>query len=108
MKRLMMIAVLVFAGCQSTVSEPEQTTVLAGDYQVLSDCFYRQVATSPGYRKVDTPSARTNTIEGGSGDKIEFTATGEGITRVHARLGGDDAAWTRYLSVLKQCEQPSD
>ena len=111
MKRLMICAMLFLGGCQSTVEEPDQTTVLAGDYQALSDCFYRKVATTPGYRKTDAPAARTNTIEGsrdgGSADKIDFIATGEGITKVHARLGAPGAAWAHYLSILKQCEEPS-
>ena len=112
MKRLTVCFMLVLGGCQSTIEEPNQTTVLAGDYRAVSDCFYRNVATASGYRKVDAPSTRTNTIErtgGGSADRISFTATGEGITKVEARLGtpGAAEAWARYLSVLKQCEEPS-
>ena len=113
MKRLTVCFLLVLGGCQSTTDEPNQTTVAAGDYRAVSDCFYRNVATAPGYKKVDAPSISTNTIEGstegGSADKIDFIATGEGITKVQAQLGtpGADKAWARYLSVLKQCEQPS-
>ena len=113
MKRLTLCFMLVLGGCQSTIDEPNQTTVLAGDYRAVSDCFYRNVATTPGYKKVDAPSIRTTTIEGstdgGSADKIDFIATGEGITKVQARLGtpGADKAWARYLSVMKQCEEPS-
>lgn len=112
MKRLIVYTVLVLGGCQSTVAEPEQTTVLAGDYQLLSDCFYRKVATTPGFKRVDDPSIRTNTIEGRSGggpsDKIAFMATGEGITKVRAQLGtpGGNEAWAGYLSALKECENP--
>jgi hypothetical protein len=111
MKRLTVCVVLVLGGCQSTTDEPNQTTVLAGDYRAVSDCFYRKVATTPGYKKVDAPS--TNTIEGspdgGSADKIDFIAAGEGITKVQARLGtpGAGEAWAGYLSILKQCEEPS-
>ena len=113
MRRLMICTMLVLGSCQSAIEEPDQTTVLAGDYQALSDCFYRKVATTPGYKKTDAPSTRTNAIEGsidgGSADKIDFIATGEGITKVHAQLGtpGATKAWAHYLSLLKQCEQPS-
>jgi hypothetical protein len=111
MKRVLFCAMLALGGCQSTVTELEQTTVLAGDYQILSECFYREVAQTPGYRKTDSPSTRTNTILGSSkgepADRIDFIGTGEGITRVQAQLGAAGTAWTRYLSVLKQCEQPS-
>ena len=113
MKRLTVCLMLVLGGCQSAIEEPNKTTVLAGDYTAVSDCFYRKVATTPGYQKVDAPSTRTITIEGstngGSADKIDFIATGEGITKVQAQLGtpGADKAWARYLAVLKQCEEPS-
>ena len=112
MKRLILYTALVLGGCQSTVTEPEQTTVLAGDYQLLSDCFYRKVATAPGFKKVDDPSTRTNIIEGrsngGPSDKIAFTATGDGITKVRAQLAtpGGSEAWAGYLSALKECENP--
>ena len=112
MKRLTVCIVLVLGGCQSTIEEPTRTTVLPGDYRAVSDCFYRKVATTPGYKKVDAPSIRTNTIKGsagGSADNIDFIATGEGITKVQAQLGtpGADKAWANYLLVLKQCEEPS-
>ena len=113
MKRLIVCTMLLLGGCQSTVDEPNQSSVLAGDYKTVSDCFYRKVATAPGYKKIDTPSMRKNTIEGGpdgrSADKIDFTATGEGITKVDAQLGtpGAGKAWARYLSVLRECEDPS-
>ena len=113
MKRLTVCLMLVLGGCQSTTDEPNQTTVLAGDYRALSDCFYRGVATTPGYKKIEAPSTSTTTItgrtDGGSADKIDFIATGEGITKVQAQLGtpGADKAWAHYLSVLKQCEEPS-
>lgn len=110
MKRLIACAVLLaVAGCQSTPDEPDQTTVLAGDYQSLSNCFYREVAKTPGFTQADQPAARTSTVTGRTSDKIDFTAEGDGITRVHARLGspGSGTAWAGYLSILKQCEQPS-
>lgn len=113
MKRLLVCTVLVLNGCQSTIDEPNQSTVLAGDYKTVSDCFYRKVATSPGYRKVDAPSTSTTTIEGGAdgrtADRIAFTAAGEGITKVQAQLGSPGAgkAWAGYLSALKECEQQS-
>ena len=113
MKRLTVCLMLVLGGCQSTTDEPNQTTVLAGDYRAVADCFYRKVATTPGYKKTEAPSTSTTTItgstDGGSADKINFTATGEGITKVQAQLGtpGADKAWAHYLSVLKQCEEPS-
>ena len=113
MKRLTVCVMLVLGGCQSTIEEPNQTTVLTGDYRAVSNCFYRGVGTTSGYERVDTPSTRTSTIkgstDGGSADKIAFMATGEGITKVQAQLGtpGADKAWARYLSILKQCEQPS-
>ena len=109
MKRLTVCLLLVLSGCQTAVEEPDQTTVLAGDYRAVSDCFYRNVAT-PGYRKTEAPATSTNTIVGSMGgasaDKIDFISTGEGITKVHAQLGtpGSDKAWSHYLSVLKQCE----
>jgi hypothetical protein len=112
MKRLIVYTMLVLGGCQSTVAEPKQTTVLAVDYQLLSDCFYRKVATTPGFKKVDAPATRTNTVEGradgGPSDKIAFIATGEGITKVQAQLGspGGNEAWASYLSALKECENP--
>lgn len=114
MKRLIACAVLVvLAGCQSTPDEPEQTTVLAGDYQSLSNCFYREVAKTPGYTKADQPAANTSTItgtvSGRSPDRIAFSAEGDGVTRVRAQLGspGSGTAWAGYLSILKQCEQPT-
>jgi hypothetical protein len=113
MKRLIVFTVLVLGGCQTSIEEANQSTVLAGDYKTVSDCFYRKVATTPGYKKVDTPSISTNTIEGGadgrSADKIDFKAPGQGITKVDAQLGtpGADKAWARYLSVLRECEEPS-
>ena len=113
MKRLTVCLMLVLGGCQSTTDEPNQTTVLAGDYRAVADCFYRKVATTPGYKKTEAPSTSTTTItgrtDGGSADKIDFTATGEGITKVRAQLGtpGAGEAWARYLSVLKQCEEPA-
>jgi hypothetical protein len=113
MKRLLVCTVLALGGCQSTTDEPNQTTVLAGDYRAVSECFYRNVATTPGYKKSDAPSIGTTTIEGsmdgGSTDKIDFIATGEGITKVQAQLGtpGADKAWARYLSVLRECDEPS-
>ena len=70
MKRLTVCLMLVLGGCQSTIEEPNQTTVLAGDYTAVSDCFYRKVATTPGYKKVDAPSTRTITIEGSTGWRI--------------------------------------
>ena len=112
MKRLTVCLMLVLGGCQSTIEETDQTTVLAGDYRSVSSCFYRNVATTPGYRKTEAPVTSTNTIvgsmEGGSVDKIDFIATGEGITKVHGQLGtpGASKAWAHYLSVLKQCENP--
>ena len=113
MKRLTVCFMLVLGGCQSTIDEPDQTTVLAGDYQAVSSCFYRSVATTPGYKKTEAPATSTNTVEGsmdgGSADRIDFISTGEGITKVHAQLGtpGASKAWARYLSILKQCEEPS-
>ena len=111
MKRLITCAavLLALAGCQSTPDEPDQTTVLAGDYQALSNCFYRQVATTPGFAKSDQPATRTSTVTGRTADRIDFIAEGDGITRVHARLGspGAGTAWAGYLSHLKQCEQPT-
>ena len=113
MKRLIVCTMLLLGGCQSTIEEANHSTVLAGDYKSVSDCFYRKVATAPGYKKVDMPSIRTNTIEGGadgrSADKIDFAATGEGIAKVNAQIGtpGADKAWARYLSVLRECEDPS-
>ena len=109
--RYVLFAMLALGGCQSTAEEPNQSTVLSGDYQAVANCFYRNVATTPGYRKVDTLSARTTTVEGnrdgGTADKIDFTAAGEGITKVQARLGtpGAGEAWARYLSALKLCEE---
>ena len=111
MKLSTVCILLVLSGCQTAVEEPDQTTVLAGDYRAVSDCFYRNVAT-PGYRKTEAPAKSTNTVEGrmegGSADKIDFISTGEGITKVHAQLGtpGASKAWAHYLSVLKQCENP--
>ena len=111
MKRLTVCLMLVLGGCQSTTSEPNQTTVLAGDYRAVADCFYRKVATTPGYKKIEAPSTSTITgrTDGGAADKIDFIATGVGITKVQAQLGtpGAGEAWARYLSVLKQCEEPS-
>jgi hypothetical protein len=112
MKRLTVFFLLVVGGCQSTHDEPYQTTVLTGDYRTVSDCFYRSVATSPGYQKVASPSANTVTVKGStagrSADRVDFTATGEGITKVQAQLGmpGAGKAWAGYLAALKQCEEP--
>jgi hypothetical protein len=112
MKRWILFAMLAIGGCQSAAEEPNQSTVLAGDYQAVANCFYQKVATTPGYRKVDMPSTNTSTIEGGrdggSQDKIAFTATGDGITKVQTQLDtpGSAEAWSRYLIILRQCEEP--
>lgn len=109
MKRLMLLAMLALAGCETApTEEPVRATTLSGDYQAVSNCFQQGLANPAGYRKTDAPSARTSTIEGsggGSANRIDFSDAGPGLTKVNARLAtpGADAAWHEYMQILKQC-----
>ncbi|MEW9808625.1 hypothetical protein ABUE31_21755 [Mesorhizobium sp. ZMM04-5] len=107
MRRWIVFAAIVIGGCQTAAEEPDQKTALAGDYRAVAGCFYRGAGS--GYRSTEDPSKPVVTVSGtrsgGGTDSLEFMATGDGITTVHAHLGspGGTEAWHRYLSILKGC-----